>query len=434
MRRGLCVGILRETKKGERRVPLSPADAEWLIKRGVSVEIESSNERVFKDLEYRRAGASVVDKFRKASLLLGIKPPYPQDVYPDRIYMLFSHTHKGQQQGMPLLKAFLKNKVTLIDYEKIVNIFGRRQAYFGRFAGICGMNDSLYYFGKKLCSRGLKNPFSSIRPAYEYSSLKGLRQAVIKAGRKIRSQGIEKEISPLIIGITGHGNVSEGAQEILELLGPMEIHPRGMRMFVKHQKGMLRRVYKIVFLREEKIRAKNNKSFYFEEYLKKPKGFESNLDKYIPYLNMLIHGSYWDQEYPRLVTFKMINRLARYGRMRLEFIGDISCDINGSVELTYKAADRCTPVYTYDPLRKTYVDGYKSRGITIFAIDNLPSELPFEASSEFSSLIREYVYQIAAHGIKDITHHIAIPAEIRRATIVERGKLAHDFKYLKKYI
>lgn len=433
MRRGLCVGVLRETKNGERRAPLTPPDVEWLISRGISVEVESSSVRIFKDSEYKKSGAVIVNKFRKASLLVGIKPPYPQDVYADKIYMLFSHTHKGQQQGMSLLKSFFKNRVTLIDYEKIVGPFGRRRVYFGGFAGICGMIDSLHYYGKKLHSKGLKNPFSSIKPAHQYRSLKSLRQSVIKAGKKIRSQGVPREISPLIIGVTGHGNVSEGAQEVLELLGPVEIHPRQMREFVRHQKGMQRRVYKIVFLREEKIRAKDKKSFYFEEYLKNPKRFESNLDQYIPYLNMLIHGSYWDKEYPRLVTLKMINNIARRRRMRLEFIGDISCDINGSVELTYKAGCNC-PVYTYDPIKKSYHDGYKARGITIFAIDNLPSELPLEASAEFSYLIREYVYQIAAHGVKDITHHVAIPAEIRRATIIEGGKLTGNFNYLKKFI
>ena len=118
----------------------------------------------------------------------------------------------------------------------------------------------------------------------------------------------------------------------------------------------------------------------------------------------------------------------------MDFIGDISCDINGSIELTRKATTTAHPTFTYDFNRRKYVDGYKSEGITILAQDNLPSELPRDASGEFSSLIREYVYQLAAHGIKDVTNHIALPREIRGAVITQNGKLQKEFAYLKKYI
>lgn len=434
MRKSLCVGILKEAKEWERRAALTPADVNWLIRRGINVEVESSRARIFKDQMYKRSGAGIVDRFRKASLLLGIKPPRPQDLYANKIYMVFAHIIKGQAENIPLFKACLKKNITLIDYEKMVDSFGRRMVYFGRFAGICAAVDSLFYFGKKLECRGLNNPFSLIRPAYEYDSLKDLKQSVIKTANKIRIQGVQRKISPFIIGITGHGHVSQGVQEVLNLLNPVEIHPKDMPRFVRHQRKMLRHVYKIVFLREEKFRAKNGKGFYFEEYLEHPEKFESNLDKYIPYINMLFHGSYWDRRYPRLVTKEMVHRLAVDGPFRLEFIGDVSCDIKGSIELTYKATTRRNPAYTYDPVMKRYIDGYMSKGITIFAIDNLPSELPADASSEFSFLIREYVYQIAAHGIKDITCHVAIPAEIRRATIIQNGKLTKDFNYLKSYI
>ena len=434
MRKNLCVGILRETRDEEQRVPLTPADVNWLIRRGISVEVESSHTRIFKDQMYRKSGARIVDRFSKASFLLGIKTPRTEDLYANKIYMIFSHTLKGQFQNIPFLKTCLRKDITLIDYEKITDSFGRRLVYFGRFAGICGAVDSLFYFGKKLEWKGLRNPFSSLKPANEYSSLKALKQSVIKAADIIHRKGIQKKISPFIIGITGHGHVSEGAQEILELLDPIEIHPKDMLRFVRHQKKMLRHLYKIVFLREEKLRAKNQKGFYFEEYLQHPERFESNLDKFIPYINVLIHGSYWDKRYPRLITKEMVHRLARKSCFRLDFIGDISCDIKGSIELTYKTTTRQNPTYTYDPIRRKYTAGYMSKGITIFALDNLPSELSVDASSEFSSLIREYVYQVAAHGTEKITRHIAIPAEIRRATVVQNGKLTKDFNYLKIYI
>ncbi|UCD55766.1 MAG: hypothetical protein JSV93_02990 [Candidatus Omnitrophota bacterium] len=434
MRKNLCVGILAETRTGERRAPLTPSDVKWLIKRGVKVEVESNPARVFSDKEYKAAGAKVVNKFRNATLLLGIKGPQIENLYQDKIYMVFSHTIKGQSHNISLLKACLKKNITLIDYEKIVDLHGRRLVYFGRFAGICGLIDSLHYMGKKLEWQGFKNPFSSIQPAHKYGSLKAAKKAMAKLDNEIRAKGFIKKLSPFIIGITGHGRVSGGVQEILEPLGPVEIHPRDMTRFIKHQKKMRHDIYKIVFLREEKFRSKEGKGFYFEEYLKNPQKFQSNLDTYLPYLNMLIHASYWDKRYPRIITREMVDKLSGRKHFRLKFITDISCDIKGSVELTYKTTTQQNPTFTYDPGRKSFTDGYKSPGITVLAIDNLPSELPRDASQEFSILVRDYVYQIAAHGARDITNHVAIPAEIRRAVITQNDKLAGEFGYLKKWV
>jgi len=434
MRKNLCVGILRETKEGERRAPLAPLDAKWLVKKGVKVEVESSPIRVFKDSEYKKSGARVLKRFVNASLLLGIKEPRPEELYKNKIYMLFSHTVKGQAHNMPLLRACLKNNVTLIDYEKVVDTHDKRLVYFGRFAGICGMVDSLHYLGKKLEWKGIKSPFLSVKPAYKYESLQNAKYAMRKLDSEIRSKGFSKKLSPFIIGITGHGNVSKGVQEILEPLNPIEIHPRDMLSFIKRQKGLRNRIYKMVFLREEKFRAKNRTGFYFEEYLKNPEKFESNLDTYLPYLNMLIHTSYWDSRYPRMITKEMIHKLNRRKMFRLDFVGDISCDVNGSIELTYKSTTRNNPTFTYDMQERRFVEGYRSKGVTVLAIDNLPAELPKDASQEFSALIRDYVYQVSAHGVYDLTKHSALPIEIRSAVIAQKGKLTKDFKYLAKCV
>lgn len=300
-----------------------------------------------------------------------------------------------------------------------------------RFAWICGMIDSLHYLGKKLEHKGIRSPLLLIQPAHQYSSLKVAKRVIAEVGRKIQSQGLAKELSPFIIGITGHGNVSQGAQEILELLNPVEIHPKDMLSFIRNRKKRSRRLYKVVFLREEKLRSKYGKGFYYEEYFKKPDNFESNLDQYLPYLSLLIHASYWDSRFPRMVTKKMIHKLAKKKIFRLEFIGDLSCDVNGSIELNYRTTIPDQPTYTYRPQKKTFVDGYKCSGITVLAVDNLPTELPKDSSIEFSRLIREYVYQIAVHGVKDITNHVAIPSEIHRAVIVEKGRLTKNFSYLR---
>jgi alpha-aminoadipic semialdehyde synthase len=251
---------------------------------------------------------------------------------------------------------------------------------------------------------------------------------------KIQRDGFASKISPFIIGIIGHGNVGRGAQEILQAMNPIEVHPKDMLRFVRHQKYIRNRIYKIVFLREEKFRSKDGSGFYFENYLNNPGRFESNMGIYLPYLNMLFNTAYWDSRYPRMVTKEMIERLSHKKDFRLDFIGDISCDINGSVELTYKVTTQDNPVFTYDPQKKTFFDGYEHNGVTIMAVDNLPTELPKDASRHFSSLMKDYVYQVAVHGVKDITNHAAIPKEIRKAVITQGGRLTPSFNYLKNYL
>jgi alpha-aminoadipic semialdehyde synthase len=434
MRKNLVVGILRETKEQEHRAPLVPSDVEWLVDRGIGVEVEKSRNRFFKDSEYRKNGARIVERFREALLLAGIKEPRVYDLHANRIYMVFSHTLKGQPHNMPLLRACLAKKITLIDYERIVDMNGARLVYFGRFAGVCGIVDALHFLGRKLEWKGYENPFSHIQPAYHYRSLRELKDSLYEAGEEIRTKGFMKELSPFIVGITGHGNVSRGVQEILDLLNPVEIHPENMLAFIEHKRKQRHRLYKIVFLREEKFRSREGRGFYFEEYLKHPVKFESNLDVYLPFINMLVHTSYWDSRFPRLVTRKMIHELSGKEPFRLELIGDLSCDIRGSIEITSRVTSRSKPVFTYNPAKGKYLDGYTSPGVSVLAIDNLPAELPGDASDDFSGLIRDYVYQIAAHGIRDITNHAAIPSEIRNAVVTQDGRLTRNSAYLKKFI
>jgi alpha-aminoadipic semialdehyde synthase len=434
MRNSLIVGILRETKGWEHRAPLVPSDVEWLVNRGIGVEVERSPGRIFNESAYKKNGARIVDKVRESTLLVGIKEPRVHDLHAHKVYLVFSHTAKGQIQNMPLLRACIRKNITLIDYEKIVDLYGSRLVFFGRFAGICGMVDSLHYMGKKMEWKGINNPFSLIKPARDYASFHVLKKSLLKVDQLVQKQGIPEEMSPFIVGITGHGNVSRGVQEVLELLNPVEIHPENMNELMEHPGKKLRKLFKVVFLREEKFRSRDGTGFYFEEYLKNPKNFESNMSVYLPHITMFIHTSYWDRRFPRLVTKKMVHELVKKKPFRLEFIGDISCDLAGAVELTYKTTTPVKPTYTYDPFRKKYKDGYKSEGVTILAVDNLPAEMPADASDDFSGLIRDYVYQIAAHGVTDITNYAAIPLEIRHAVVTQTGSLTENSHYLKKFL
>lgn len=425
------MGILRETKPQEFRTPLTPADVAWLKKRSINVEVESSQSRVFDECQYIEAGATIVNRIDNATLLVGVKEPEVQNLLPEKIYMVFSHTIKGLPDNMPILRECISKGITLIDYEKITGSQGERLVYFGRFAGICGAIDSLCYLGRKLKSEGINSPFSMIRPAAEYKTLSRAKKEIKNVAAQVREYGLDARICPFIVGVTGHGNVYAGVKEILGLFTPIEIHPRDMQRFVNTNQDLSKNICMIVFDREEKLRKKDGTGFYFEEYLSHPERCESNMDVYLTHINILLHTSYWDRRCPRLVTKDLIHEIwSRH--CRLKFIGDISCDIKGSIEITRKATTANNPTYTYNPRTKRYTDGFKSEGITILARDNLPTELPQDASQDFSLQIREYVYQLAVHGALDVTEHVAIPRELRNAVIVQSHTLTKPYSYLRK--
>jgi len=134
-----------------------------------------------------------------------------------------------------------------------------------------------------------------------------------------------------------------------------------------------------------------------------------------------------------MVTKNMLKDMYRKKKFRLGFISDISCDVGGSIEATYKTSTRNAPVYRYDPVLDSYKRGYKGAGIPILAIDNLPTELPKDSSEHFSKMIREYVYQVALHGAMDVTQHAALPREIRQSVVSQGGELTESYSYLQRY-
>ncbi len=434
IKKPLIVGILREKSiTGEKRVPLSPPDVKWLIERDIQVEVEANPLRVFKDSEYKKVGAVIVKNIKNASLLVGVKSPDPSDIIGSKIYMIFSHIIKGQKDNIGLLKEFIRKNVTLIDYEKIKSQGGGRLVHFGKHAGICGMVDSLYYYSQKLKNDGIFTPFLTLKQSWKYKDLVDMRKALEKVRKKIAKDGLPKETKPFIIGLMGRGNVSSGVQEVLSLMGAEEVHPRDIDKFAKAHRRNANKIYMIIFYREEKLRSKKGKKFYFEEYLEHPEEFESNMAKYLPKLNVLVNATYWDEHYPRMVSKQMLKDLYNKKGFNLKFIADISCDIGGSIEATYKTTDQKSPVYTYDPSHDVYKKGFKAPGVSILAINNLPTELPKDSSECFSKLIREYVYQVANHGTLHVTEHVVIPAEIRKAVVVESGALTEGYKYLERY-
>ena len=233
-RKPLIVGILREKSiTGEKRAPLTPSDVKWLVERNVKVEIEANPLRVFRNSEYKRAGALIVKNIKNASLLVGVKAPDPPDIIGGKIYMIFSHTAKGQKDNITILKEFVRKNVTLIDYERIKDQRGKRLVHFGKHAGICGMVDSLFYYARKLKNDGIFTPFLTLKQSWKYKDIDDMRKGLERVREKIATEGLPNETKPFIIGLIGRGNVSSGVKEVLSLMGAEEVHQRDIDRFVK---------------------------------------------------------------------------------------------------------------------------------------------------------------------------------------------------------
>ncbi|MDH5185947.1 MAG: hypothetical protein OEW70_02650, partial [candidate division WOR-3 bacterium] len=260
------------------------------------------------------------------------------------------------------------------------------------------------------------------------------KQAISGVGKKIAEDGLDASLLPLVCGITGYGNVSQGAQEIFDLLPFEEIKPKELFELFAKKNFSKNQLYKIVFREEDMVEpiAKTD-VFQLPDYYTHPEKFRSVFERYIPYLTSLVNCIYWDNRYPRLVT-KHFLKLVFKSEPRLRVIGDISCDIEGSIEATVKATSPDNPVFVYDPLTNRAFNGVVGKGPVIMAIDNLPCEIPKDASVYFSNILKPFVPAIAQADFSTSFERCDLPPEIKKGVIVYQGELTPDYKYIEKYL
>lgn len=429
------IGIRYEDKYVmERRVPLVPDHVKELIDKGLDFEVVKSPKRIFKDEEYERVGAQIVDEIRNATVILGVKE-MPIDFFEKgKTYIFFSHVIKGQPYNMPLLKQMIKQKINLIEYEKIVNDKNQRLIFFGRFAGLAGMINSLWSAGQRWKTMGIETPFTRLTQTHKYNSLEEAKSEIKKVAEEIDEKGLPESIIPIVVGFTGYGNVSNGAQEIYDIFNPFEITPEQLASgYVDESKDNL--FYKVVFKENDLSEPiDKSKEFDLQEYYNSPELFKNKFEQYIPHLTILMNCMYWDDRYPRIVTKSTLKELYKDGDPKLIVIGDVTCDPDGSVECTFKGTEIEDPVFVYNPIEDTYNMGFEGDGLLIMAVDILPSELPRESSQTFSDALVDFIPEIANTDFNVSFDDLELPSPIKKALILHKGKLTPDYDYLKQYL
>jgi len=430
-----CIGIRRETiDEFEKRAPLIPKQVERLVEHfGLRVIVEPSSRRVFSDADYTAAGAEISADLTPCGIIFGVKEIPVDELHGKGVYCFFSHTIKAQRYNMPMLRHIIDSQATLLDYELVTNDYGRRLIFFGDYAGYAGMIDTLWALGQRLDWEGVPNPFSNLKPAHEYASLEEAESSVREVGRQIQMEGLPKAICPFVCLFTGSGQVSHGARHIYNLLPTVKLLPDDIVTFRDSGAWSDRAVYGAVLTRPHLYRRYDGGGFDRDDFEANPKQYVGALEPYLHQAQLLINAIYWSPRYPRLVTRDFVRDYYHNGGP-LRVIGDISCDIGGSIEITLKATTSGNPVFVYDVDRESAEDGVTGNGPVVLSVDKLPSELPREASESFGAALMPFIMDLARADFGVEYNQLEIPAPFKRAVIAHDGKLTDNFRYLGEYL
>lgn len=434
----LRIGIRAEDKnKWEARVPLVPDDIRDLQDQGIWIKVQASGQRAFADAEFESIDVVVENDVHDQNIILGLKEIPVKNLRPKKIYFIFSHVIKGQSYNMPMLRRMMELGITLVDYERIVDEQNRRLIFFGRHAGLAGMINSLWALGRRLEEEGYATPLSDIQQAKSYRDLEQARQAIQAAGRKIADEGLPTKLCPMVVGFAGYGHVSQGAQEILALLPCLELKPHQLEQLFNEPDRSSNTLYKIVFKEKDLFEPlEPGAEFNLQDFYRNgEKKYKSIFEPYLECLTLLINGNYWDERYPRILPISFCRELWRKNSQpRLKVIGDISCDINGSIECTAKPAYPDNPVYVFNPETGEATDGFSGHGPVIMAVEILPTEIPRESSIYFSGVLKQYMSRVANADWQADFEDLDLPPAIKRAVILHRGELTPDYQYLEQYL
>ena len=412
--------LIRKEYKGkwEGRAPLSPDGVRQLVNQGVAINVECSDTRIFPDEEYRQAGACMVDSCEDGEVVLGIKEPPLDVVRPGQIHLAFSHTIKGQSYNMDLLQTFLDQKATLIDYETIKDVNGKRLIAFGRYAGIAGAIDTFHVAGIKQRQMGKTTVLNKIGMTHTYKTIDALRHAL-------------QEIFPgpddnLRILIVGAGNVGKGCEEVCHWLGLSPIEPDVI--LAGPPDGSWYCVLKTSDIVARKDGSPFNRADYGQFGAER---YESTFHRYLGKFDILLQTPYWEEMYPRQLPRDL---MASHRDLLPIVIGDISCDINGSLACTFKESSIEEPAFTYFPGEHRIEDGIMEGGPAVMSIGHLPCELSVDATLHFSEILVRYLPQIIAMDLKKPIEESGLSRELREATIVYRGQLTEPYRYLQEFL
>lgn len=395
------IGIIREGKvPPDSRVPLTPEQcAEVAREFPVDIVVEPFPGRCYPDERYLRTGIRLAEDLSGQDILLGVKEVPVSQLIPGKTYFFFSHTIKEQPYNRNLLRAILEKNIRLVDYEVLTDEQGKRLIAFGRFAGMVGAHNAILAYGRRTGAFRLKR----MKDCLDYAEAKMTYR--------------EMHWPAMKVVLTGSGRVSSGAAAVLEDMGIRRVSP---------EEFLAAEFSEAVFTQLDCLHyaaRKDGGPFTKEEFYRHPEQFNSAFQPYYQTAGLMINGIFWNKKAPAFFTREEMCR----PDFRIQVIGDVTCDIApvSSIPSTLRASTIENPVYGYDPATGAETAPYQASSVDVMAIDNLPNELPRDASKAFGA---QFIQHIIPELLKERSEMI------ERATIAENGRLGRHFQYLEGYV
>jgi len=394
-------GIIRERKNPpDKRVVLSPQACQKVLNTfpEAKITIEPSPLRVFSDEEYREAGLTVASSMERCDVLIGVKEVPIESLIPNKKYFFFSHTIKKQPYNRKLLRAILSKNIEMYDHEVITNSNGIRLVAFGRYAGIVGAYNGLRTYG-------LKSGLFNIPKAEDLKDKKDLIRELLKVS-----------LPPVKILLTGKGRVGNGAKEILD----------GMKLREVSTEDYLTKTFDVpVYCQIDVLdynKRKDGQILPMQDFFDHPEAYESNFMRFAKVSDLYIAGHFYGDGAPFLYTREDV----KHPEFKIQVVADVSCDIDGPVATTLRASTIADPIYGYDPGTEQEVPFMKKGAIAVMAVDNLPAELPRDASEGFGDTFVESVIPAFFDNDRE--------GILERARMTKEGRLTERYAYLQDYV
>lgn len=394
-------GIIKERKNPpDRRVVFTPEELVRLQQEHpeAKVKVEASDIRVFNDDAYRNLGIEVAEDISDCDVFFGVKEIPVDYLIPNKKYFFFSHTIKKQVHNRKLLQAILAKNIELYDHETIVDANNRRLIGFGRYAGIVGAYNGFRAFG-------IKYDLFTLPKAETLSSKEDL---IVRLRRQT--------LPNIKIVLTGHGKVGMGAKEILD---GMKVKQVGIEDFLTkiYSQPVYTQIDVLDYNKRLDGKVLDNQDFY-----KNPQDYTSDFERFSKVADIFIAGHFHGNGAPDILTREMLQA----PDCKIKVVADISCDVDGPIACTLKASTIAEPFFGYLPSENKEVPYSHPGSIMVMSVDNLPCELPKDASEGFGEMFMQHVIPAFFNGDKD--------GILQRAKMTENGKLTPRFAYLQDYV
>lgn len=394
-------GIIREGKiPPDSRVPLIPVQCARVIQNyPCQLVVQPAPGRCYTDEEYRAQNVPLQEDISDCDVLMGVKEVPIHQLIPNKTYCFFSHTIKEQAYNRKLLQAILEKNIRLIDYEVLTDEKGHRLIAFGRFAGMVGAHNALYTYAQRTGAFELKR----MKDCHDYAE-------AVTLYKKLK-------LPPVKIILTGTGRVGVGAQTVLKDMGIHQVSPEDF-LNLSYDEAVFTQLHAVDYAVHKDNEPFDKLDFYFH-----PEQFKSNFARYYEVADIMINGIYWDNKAPAFFTREEM----LLPQFKIKVIADITCDIApvSSIPSTLRASTIADPVFGYNPATGQEEAPYQPHVVDMMTIDNLPNELPRDASQNFGEQFIEHI----------LPEFFAEESEVlERAVVAENGKLTKHFEYLQGYV